>query len=266
MHGKLRGKCVYQAELDFHFPTLTMRETLEFGASARNCGHSRKDIQQNAESTATLLGLSKALDTKLGNDLIPGVSGGERKRASIAVCLLPLSKVHLANTSQEILVGDSNFQCWDNSTRGLDSSNALDFVKTLRRETTQRRSVAIVTLYQASEDIYQVRALHESTALASLTVTSFLTKYLSFMKVTRSILVLLKKLDRTLLTLASLPVTGPLHLTFSPRLPKQKTASYVWISQARYRTPPRSMQVPGHYLQLGRGCGNKSMNTMQAIP
>ncbi|KAJ4368375.1 Multidrug resistance protein [Neocucurbitaria cava] len=149
MHGRLRGKCVYQAELDFHFPTLTMRETLEFGASARNCGHSRKDIQQNAESTATLLGLSKALDTKLGNDFIPGVSGGERKRASIA----------------EILVGDSNFQCWDNSTRGLDSSNALDFVKTLRRETTQRRSVAVVTLYQASEDIYQlfdkVLVLHE---------------------------------------------------------------------------------------------------------
>ena len=87
MHGKLRGKCVYQAELDFHFPTLTMRETLEFGASARNNGHNHKDLQQKAESTATLLGLSRALDTKIGNDLIPGVSGGERKRASIAVRL-----------------------------------------------------------------------------------------------------------------------------------------------------------------------------------
>ncbi|KAH7398520.1 putative ABC multidrug transporter [Pyrenochaeta sp. MPI-SDFR-AT-0127] len=149
MHGKLRGKCVYQAELDFHFPTLTLRETLEFGASARNTGDGHKDVQHKAESTAAQLGLSRAIDTKIGNDLIPGVSGGERKRASIA----------------EILVGDSNFQCWDNSTRGLDSSNALDFVKTLRRETTQRRSVAIVTLYQASEDIYQlfdkVLVLHE---------------------------------------------------------------------------------------------------------
>ncbi|KAF1846524.1 AtrD, ABC-transporter [Cucurbitaria berberidis CBS 394.84] len=149
MHGKMRGKCIYQAELDFHFPTLTMRETLEFAASARNVSYDQKDIQQRAESSATLLGLSRALDTKMGNDLIPGVSGGERKRASIA----------------EILVCDSNFQCWDNSTRGLDSSNALDFVKTLRRQTTRRRSVAIVTLYQASEDIYQlfekVLVLHE---------------------------------------------------------------------------------------------------------
>lgn len=87
MHGKLRGKCVYQAELDFHFPTLTMRETLEFGARARNYGHSRSDIQQKAESTAAQLGLSRAIDTKIGNDLIPGVSGGERKRASIAVSI-----------------------------------------------------------------------------------------------------------------------------------------------------------------------------------
>lgn len=86
MHGKLRGKCVYQAELDFHFPTLTMRETLEFGASARNTVNGTQQLHGKAETTATLLGLAKTLDTKLGNDLIPGVSGGERKRASIAVC------------------------------------------------------------------------------------------------------------------------------------------------------------------------------------
>ena len=85
MHGRLRGKCIYQAELDFHFPTLTMRETLEFSARARNHGSSRENFKPKAEATATHLGLAKTLDTKMGNDLIPGVSGGERKRASIAV-------------------------------------------------------------------------------------------------------------------------------------------------------------------------------------
>lgn len=53
-------------------------------------------------------------------------------------------------------MGDSVFQCWDNSTRGLDSANALDFMKVLRRRTTERRSVAVVSLYQASEDIFKV--------------------------------------------------------------------------------------------------------------
>jgi ATP-binding cassette subfamily G (WHITE) protein 2 (PDR) len=58
---------------------------------------------------------------------------------------------------QEILLGDSVLQCWDNSTRGLDSVNALDFIKTLRKRTSESGSVAIVTLYQAGEDIYKVR-------------------------------------------------------------------------------------------------------------
>jgi ABC-type multidrug transport system ATPase subunit len=85
MHGKLRGKCVYLAELDFHFPTLTMRETLEFGAKVRKSGGDSEQSRRRAEATAAQLGLAKALETNMGNDLVPGVSGGERKRASIAV-------------------------------------------------------------------------------------------------------------------------------------------------------------------------------------
>ena len=91
MHGKLRGKCVYLAELDVHFPTLTMRETLEFGAKVRKSGSENENSHRKAEATAAQLGFTKALDTNMGNDLVPGVSGGERKRASIAV--RPTSRV-----------------------------------------------------------------------------------------------------------------------------------------------------------------------------
>jgi ATP-binding cassette, subfamily G (WHITE), member 2, PDR len=38
----------------------------------------------------------------------------------------------------------------------LDSVNALDFIKALRQRTSESGSVAIVTLYQASEQIYQL--------------------------------------------------------------------------------------------------------------
>ncbi|KAJ2986020.1 hypothetical protein NUW58_g5230 [Xylaria curta] len=140
MFNEFRGKGTYQAEFDIHFPTLTMRETLEMAFKSRNSPSNWDGCHAMVESDARTLGLSKALDTKMGNALLPGVSGGERKRASIA----------------EILLGDSIFQCWDNSTRGLDSVNALDFVKTLRRRTSESRSVAIVTLYQASEEIYNL--------------------------------------------------------------------------------------------------------------
>lgn len=90
------------------------------------------------EATVEALGLEGALNTKVGDNLIKGTSGGERKRTSIA----------------EVLPGASSLQCWDNSTRGLDSANALRFVQTLRSSTQEAGTIAIATLYQASEDIY----------------------------------------------------------------------------------------------------------------
>ena len=133
----IRGKCVYMAEDDVHFPHLTVRQTL---AIASKSGYT------NAESTdrippsdlAEALRLSQALDVKVGNDLVHGCSGGERKRISIA----------------EVLVSDSPIQCWDNPTRGLDSENASIFIKTLRQQCDNSGLISIVTLYQASEEIF----------------------------------------------------------------------------------------------------------------
>ena len=96
--------------------------------------------QERYEEVVSSLGLSHILNSTVGNDFIPGISGGERKRLSIA----------------EILLRDSALQCWDNSTRGLDSSNALQFVSTLRRNTAKYHTAAVVTLYQSSQTIYEV--------------------------------------------------------------------------------------------------------------
>lgn len=53
-------------------------------------------------------------------------------------------------------IAGSPLQCWDNSTRGLDSATALDFVRTLRISTQLTGATALVTLYQASQSIYAV--------------------------------------------------------------------------------------------------------------
>ena len=53
-------------------------------------------------------------------------------------------------------IGGSPLQCWDNSTRGLDSATALDFVRTIRTSTELTRATAIVSIYQASQSIYNV--------------------------------------------------------------------------------------------------------------
>ena len=51
-------------------------------------------------------------------------------------------------------IGGSTLQCWDNSTRGLDSATALEFVRTLRTSTKLTGATALVSVYQASQSIY----------------------------------------------------------------------------------------------------------------
>ena len=144
MHRSFRGECTYQPEPDIHFPHLTVAQTLDFAAQARIPSEytTRSDRRLTAENSCNAviaaLGLDQTRDTKVGNALVRGISGGERKRTSIA----------------EVLVSHSPLQCWDNSTRGLDSANALQVVRTLRQSATNSGVLAIVTLYQASQEIY----------------------------------------------------------------------------------------------------------------
>lgn len=77
-----------------------------------------------------MLNISHTRNTLVGDEFVRGVSGGERKRVSIA----------------EMLCTRARVQCWDNSTRGLDASTALDYVKSLRITADILKSTVFVTL------------------------------------------------------------------------------------------------------------------------
>ncbi|KAJ6486867.1 ABC-2 type transporter-domain-containing protein [Mycena sanguinolenta] len=141
MHADFRGEVIYNAETDVHFPQLTVGQTLLFAAKARvprvRIGNvSREKYAQHLRDLVmaifNLILLMHTIDTKVGNDFVRGVSGGERKRVSIA----------------EATLSRSPLQCWDNSTRGLDSATALDFIKTLRLETQVTGCTCLVAIYQ----------------------------------------------------------------------------------------------------------------------
>ncbi|KAE8372806.1 ABC-2 type transporter-domain-containing protein [Aspergillus bertholletiae] len=146
MHSRFRGEVMYQAETEIHFPQLTAGDTLLFAAKARAPANRFPGVSRDQYAThmrdvvMAMLGLTHTMNTPVGNDFIRGVSGGERKRVSIA----------------ETTLCGSPLQCWDNSTRGLDSSTALEFVKNLRLSTDYTGSTAIVAIYQASQAIYDV--------------------------------------------------------------------------------------------------------------
>ena len=147
MHTHFRGEAIYTAENDIHFPQLTVGQTLLFAAKARAprdytfpevtrdmyAAHMRDVIMAT-------FGLRHTLNTNVGNDFVPGVSGGERKRVSIA----------------EAALSGSPLQCWDNSTRGLDSANALEFCKHLRISADMDGATILESLYQGSQEAYDV--------------------------------------------------------------------------------------------------------------
>lgn len=142
-----RGEATYTAEVDDHSPHMTVGDTLYFAARAR-CPQtipdnvSRKEYAEHLRDvTMAMFGIAHTSKTRVGDDFIRGVSGGERKRVTIAEAALSYSPL----------------QCWDNSTRGLDSANALEFCRTLRIQADILGTTACVALYQASQDAYNVR-------------------------------------------------------------------------------------------------------------
>ncbi len=135
-----RGEVNYNPEDDQHLPTLTVWQTLFFSLLNKTKKSDRKEIDIIANALMKMFGIPHTAKTLVGNEMVPGVSGGERKRVSIA----------------ETLATKSTVVCWDNSTRGLDASTALDYANSLRIMTDVSNRTTFVTLYQAGEQIYEL--------------------------------------------------------------------------------------------------------------
>ncbi|KAM3414607.1 Multidrug resistance protein CDR1 [Cercospora zeina] len=146
MVKEFKGEVIYNQEVDKHFPHLTVGQTLEHAAAMRmpqqrsHRGSRQDAVEHVTKVVMAVYGLSHTYNTKVGNDFIRGVSGGERKRVSIA----------------EMSLARPAVAAWDNSTRGLDSATALKFVKALRVNADLDGSAHIVAIYQASQPIYDV--------------------------------------------------------------------------------------------------------------
>ncbi|CAI5992407.1 unnamed protein product [Closterium sp. NIES-65] len=138
----------YVMQDDLMFSTLTVWETLQTAAMLRLPSTTPKAQRlQLAESIIAELGLSKARNTPIGNEMIRGVSGGERKRTNIAVEML-------SNPSLVFL---------DEPTSGLDSFQALNVMSALSDLSKSGRTV-ISTIHQPRSSIF---ALFENLLLLS---------------------------------------------------------------------------------------------------
>ncbi|KAA8583595.1 hypothetical protein FQN60_014803 [Etheostoma spectabile] len=121
-------------------PHLTVRETLVFVAKLRLPTHFTKaQRDQRVDDVIAELRLRQCAHTRVGNDYVRGVSGGERRRVSIAVQLL---------WNPGILI-------LDEPTSGLDSFTAHNLVITLSRLARGNRLV-LLSVHQPRSDIFQL--------------------------------------------------------------------------------------------------------------
>jgi len=122
------------------FPHMTVRETLEFRVSLK-LGSLITTSERDSVVTNLMqqLGLSKSADTIVGDTKVRGLSGGERKRLSIAV----------------EMISSPSLIFLDEPTSGLDSAAAASLVDKLRQLANQGKTVVAV-IHQPSQHVFSM--------------------------------------------------------------------------------------------------------------
>ncbi|GKY91354.1 hypothetical protein MPSEU_000107600 [Mayamaea pseudoterrestris] len=126
-----------EQEVEF-FPHMTVRETLVFRVELKLGSQlSKQGRADMVDDLLHQLGLTKVADTIVGNARVRGISGGERKRLSIAVEMI---------SSPSLIM-------LDEPTSGLDSTAATALIETLRELADQGKTI-IAVIHQPSQHVF----------------------------------------------------------------------------------------------------------------
>jgi ABC-type multidrug transport system ATPase subunit len=135
-----KKEVAYVMQEDALFAFMTPREVLRFSANLRlDNTLSVADKEKLVDCIILELSLTKCADTICGNALVPGISGGEKKRTCIGVELI-------TNPTMCFL---------DEPTSGLDSFSAYNLLKVLRKISAAGTSV-LCTIHQPSSEVFEM--------------------------------------------------------------------------------------------------------------
>eukprot|EP01126_Amoeba_proteus_P060970 TRINITY_DN8131_c0_g1_i35.p1 TRINITY_DN8131_c0_g1~~TRINITY_DN8131_c0_g1_i35.p1 ORF type:complete len:617 (-),score=126.37 TRINITY_DN8131_c0_g1_i35:111-1895(-) len=120
---------------------LTVEETLTYTAKLRLPSQtSREEIKERVREAMDKMGLAHTKDTIVGNPIIKGISGGERKRLCVAMELM---------TQPQLLF-------LDEPTSGLDSVSALSLCTRLKQIVDAGECTIICTIHQPQAKIFKL--------------------------------------------------------------------------------------------------------------
>lgn len=162
----------YVSQHDLHVGELTVRETFQFSSKVQGVGHQyeileevakrekesgiRPDLDVDTYMKATampgnkamlavehiirMLGLEICADTVVGNEMLRGISGGQKKRV----------------TTGEMLVGPLKTLFMDEISTGLDSSTTFSIVRSLGRFTHELSATTLISLLQPAPETFNL--------------------------------------------------------------------------------------------------------------
>ncbi|XP_009602146.1 ABC transporter G family member 11 [Nicotiana tabacum] len=134
------GTAAYVTQDDTLIGTLTVRETISYSAQLRLPDRMPWSEKRTLiESTIIEMGLQDCADTVIGNWHLRGISGGEKRRVSIALEILMRPRLLFL----------------DEPTSGLDSASAFFVTQTLRGLSRDGRTV-IASIHQPSSEVFEL--------------------------------------------------------------------------------------------------------------
>ncbi|KAL2643418.1 hypothetical protein R1flu_011005 [Riccia fluitans] len=134
------GTAAYVAQDDVLLGPLTVYETLNYSAKLRLPDKMTKsETELIVKGTIEDVGLQESMSTPIGNWHQRGLSGGEKRRVSIAIELLTRPRLLFL----------------DEPTSGLDSASAYHVVQTLKNLARDGRTV-ICSIHQPSSEVFEL--------------------------------------------------------------------------------------------------------------
>ncbi|KAG2777447.1 ABC transporter G family member 31 [Phytophthora cactorum] len=133
----------YVDQRDRHYPTLTVKETLQFAYECSGGEPSKQDevyCTLDTPQAIRQLGLENCQNTVLGDAMLRGVSGGERKRV----------------TTGEMAFGNQPVLMMDEISTGLDSAATFDIVSTQYNLAKSLGKTVVISLLQPSPEVFEL--------------------------------------------------------------------------------------------------------------
>ena len=179
-----RNLVAFVRQNDAHAPRFTVGETFTFAGNCKHPGVKTMNRELDDEGRVGLtlrgLGLNHVKDTFVGNDVIRGVSGGQRRRATLGEvrfymllvimciyavlscisCIICNSTI-VANVSLfcslyspliQMLTFDTPLLCGDEISTGLDTASTVDILRILSYLGRLLNRVSVVSLLQPSPE------------------------------------------------------------------------------------------------------------------